>query len=49
MFNLGLTSSQFRFTDHALGQGLFYWCAPSDAKESKRSLITTGFKALHSS
>ncbi|KAG7293217.1 hypothetical protein NEMBOFW57_003263 [Staphylotrichum longicolle] len=29
--------------------GLFYWSAPSDAKESKRSLITTGFKALHSS
>lgn len=30
-------------------QGLFYWCAPSDAKDSKRSLITTGFKTLHSS
>ncbi|KAK4105673.1 glycoside hydrolase family 18 protein [Parathielavia hyrcaniae] len=29
--------------------GLFYWSAPSDAKESKRSLITTGFKAFHSS
>ncbi|KAJ4297002.1 hypothetical protein N0V88_003918 [Collariella sp. IMI 366227] len=29
--------------------GLFYWSAPSDAKEAKRSLITTGFKALHSS
>lgn len=30
-------------------QGLFYSCGPSDAKESKRSLITTGFKTLHSS
>ncbi|KAK3300187.1 glycoside hydrolase [Chaetomium fimeti] len=29
--------------------GLFYWSAPSDAKDSKRSLIATGFKALHSS
>ncbi|KXX80181.1 Endochitinase B1 [Madurella mycetomatis] len=29
--------------------GLFYWSAPSDAKDSKRSLITTGFKTLHSS
>ncbi|KAL2023622.1 hypothetical protein VTK56DRAFT_1779 [Thermocarpiscus australiensis] len=28
--------------------GLFYWSAPSDAKESKRSLITAGFKTLHS-
>ncbi|KAK4218281.1 endochitinase B1 [Rhypophila decipiens] len=32
----------------ALG-GLFYWSAPSDAKDSKRSLITAGFRALHSS
>lgn len=30
-------------------QGLFYWSAPCDAKDSKRSLIATGFKALHSS
>ncbi|KAK4147801.1 endochitinase B1 [Dichotomopilus funicola] len=29
--------------------GLFYSSGPSDAKESKRSLITTGFKTLHSS
>ncbi|KAL2255265.1 hypothetical protein VTK26DRAFT_3721 [Humicola hyalothermophila] len=29
--------------------GLFYWSAPSDAKDSKRSLIITGFKTLHSS
>ncbi|KAL2199085.1 glycoside hydrolase family 18 protein [Corynascus similis CBS 632.67] len=29
--------------------GLFYWSAPCDAKESKRSLIATGFKTLHSS
>ncbi|KAK4136599.1 glycoside hydrolase family 18 protein [Trichocladium antarcticum] len=31
------------------GFGLFYWSAPSDSKDSKRSLITTGFKTLHSS
>jgi chitinase len=37
------------FTDNSILQGLFYWGAPSDAKDSKRSLITTGFKALHSS
>lgn len=30
-------------------QGLFYFCAPMDAKDSKRSLITTGFRTLHSS
>jgi chitinase len=30
-------------------QGLFYWSAPSDSKDTKRSLITTGFKTLHSS
>lgn len=30
-------------------QGLSYWCAPSDAKDSKRSLITAGFRTLHSS
>ncbi|KAK0734303.1 glycoside hydrolase [Lasiosphaeria miniovina] len=29
--------------------GLCYWSAPSDAKDSKRSLITAGFRALHSS
>ncbi|KAL2180193.1 glycoside hydrolase family 18 protein [Thermothelomyces heterothallicus CBS 202.75] len=29
--------------------GLFYWSAPSDSKDPKRSLIATGFKALHSS
>ncbi|KAL2125116.1 hypothetical protein VTJ04DRAFT_1481 [Mycothermus thermophilus] len=29
--------------------GLFYWSAPSDSRDPKRSLITTGFKALHSS
>ncbi|KAK4242684.1 endochitinase B1 [Achaetomium macrosporum] len=29
--------------------GLFYWSAPSDVKDTKRSLITTGFKTLHSS
>ncbi|KAH8906011.1 family 18 glycoside hydrolase [Coniochaeta sp. PMI_546] len=29
--------------------GLFYWCAPADAKDSKRSLIASGFRALHSS
>lgn len=30
-------------------QGLFYWNAPADAKDSKRSLIAAGFRALHSS
>jgi hypothetical protein len=30
-------------------QGLFYWCAPADAKDSKRSLIAAGFRSLHSS
>ena len=30
-------------------QGLFYWCAPSDSKDSKRSLVAAGFRALHSS
>ncbi|KAK0747798.1 glycoside hydrolase [Apiosordaria backusii] len=29
--------------------GLFYWSAPSDSKDSKRSLITAGFRTLHSS
>ncbi|KAB5578440.1 glycoside hydrolase [Coniochaeta sp. 2T2.1] len=29
--------------------GLFYWCAPADSKDSKRSLIASGFRALHSS
>ncbi|KAK1755256.1 endochitinase B1 [Echria macrotheca] len=29
--------------------GLFYWNAPADAKDNKRSLITTGFRTLHSS
>ncbi|KAK4458797.1 family 18 putative glycoside hydrolase [Cladorrhinum samala] len=29
--------------------GLFYWNAPSDSKDSKRSLITAGFRTLHSS
>ncbi|KAK3941058.1 glycoside hydrolase [Diplogelasinospora grovesii] len=29
--------------------GLFYFCAPADAKDSKRSLIAAGFRALHSS
>ncbi|KAK1767030.1 endochitinase B1 [Phialemonium atrogriseum] len=29
--------------------GLFYWNAPADAKDSKRSLIAAGFRALHSS
>jgi len=29
--------------------GLFYWAAPADAKDSKRSLIAAGFRALHSS
>ncbi|SPQ18004.1 1c5a5faa-29f4-49ce-9cd9-3c398fefdae0 [Thermothielavioides terrestris] len=29
--------------------GLFYWSAPSDAKDTKRSLVATGFKTLHSS
>ncbi|KAK3393691.1 glycoside hydrolase superfamily [Podospora didyma] len=29
--------------------GLCYWSAPSDAKDTKRSLITAGFRALHSS
>ncbi|KAK0657138.1 glycoside hydrolase [Cercophora newfieldiana] len=29
--------------------GLFYWSAPSDAKDNKRSLITAGFRTLHSS
>ncbi|AEO70202.1 glycoside hydrolase family 18 protein [Thermothielavioides terrestris NRRL 8126] len=30
-------------------KGLFYWSAPSDAKDTKRSLVATGFKTLHSS
>ncbi|KAL2271030.1 hypothetical protein VTJ83DRAFT_401 [Remersonia thermophila] len=29
--------------------GLFYWSAPCDSRDPKRSLITTGFKTLHSS
>ncbi|PSR79667.1 glycoside hydrolase [Coniella lustricola] len=29
--------------------GLFYWTGPADAKDGKRSLIASGFKALHSS
>ncbi|KAH0444363.1 class V chitinase [Colletotrichum camelliae] len=29
--------------------GLFYWSGPLDAKDSSRSLIATGFRALHSS
>ncbi|KAL2155002.1 hypothetical protein VTH82DRAFT_3678 [Thermothelomyces myriococcoides] len=29
--------------------GLFYWSGPSDSKDPKRTLIATGFKALHSS
>ncbi|KAK2063228.1 family 18 glycosyl hydrolase [Colletotrichum caudatum] len=29
--------------------GLFYWSGPADAKDSSRSLIATGFRALHSS
>ncbi|KAH6657155.1 family 18 glycoside hydrolase [Truncatella angustata] len=29
--------------------GLFYWSGPSDARETSRSLIATGFKTLHSS
>jgi len=35
--------------DSSVGQGLYYWSAPSDAKDNKRSLITAGFRALHSS
>ncbi|KAK3369547.1 glycoside hydrolase superfamily [Lasiosphaeria ovina] len=30
-------------------EGLFYSCAPSDAKDSERSLIAVGFRSLHSS
>lgn len=30
-------------------KGIFYWTAPADAKDSKRSLIAAGFRALHSS
>ncbi|KAK5663576.1 hypothetical protein OQA88_4007 [Cercophora sp. LCS_1] len=29
--------------------GLFYWNAPLDAKDNKRSLVTAGFRTLHSS
>ncbi|ROV89173.1 hypothetical protein VSDG_08839 [Cytospora chrysosperma] len=29
--------------------GMFYWTGPADAKDSKRSLVATGFRALHSS
>ncbi|ROW07860.1 hypothetical protein VMCG_03485 [Cytospora schulzeri] len=29
--------------------GMFYWTGPADAKDSKRSLIAAGFRALHSS
>lgn len=36
-------------TDTLRTQGLFYWCAPADSKDSKRSLIASGFRALHSS
>lgn len=32
-----------------LHQGMFYWTGPADAKDSKRSLVATGFRALHSS
>jgi len=31
----------------AVNQGLFYWTAPADAKDSKRSLVAAGFRALH--
>ncbi|CAK7216387.1 hypothetical protein SCUCBS95973_002795 [Sporothrix curviconia] len=27
--------------------GLFYWNAPSDSQDTKRSLVATGFRALH--
>lgn len=30
-------------------QGLFYWTGPADSQEKGRSLISAGFKALHSS
>lgn len=33
----------------SIRQGLFYWSGPLDAKDSSRSLIATGFRALHSS
>ncbi|KAJ9151780.1 Endochitinase B1 [Pleurostoma richardsiae] len=29
--------------------GLFYWTGPADAKDTKRSLVAAGFRALHSS
>jgi chitinase len=35
--------------DRYTPKGLFYWCAPMDSRDSKRSLIASGFRALHSS
>ena len=45
----GRSPAEKQIADAILIQGLFYSSAPSDVNDSKRSLITAGFRTLHSS